>query len=461
MWVHPPFLCVLLFLLSTMAVAQEAPVTDCDRLVTSEFEPERKSIWVPHDQIDPVLAASACEIAVHQYPNSVRLIYQLGRAYLKAGKINDALVRYRTAAEKGLAQAQTGLGNLYFIGTSVPRDYGMAFNLYRKAAEQGDAEGQYNLGYIYRHGSGVPQDSQQAVAWFHKAADQGWGEAQSSLGYMYYTGSGVPMDYHQAFSWYHKAADQGIAAAQHSLGIMYEHGYGVAQDGEQSRQWYRKAADQGYKDSLERLAAGPVPFPEDQSAPLVAHAPPASVRFPNQWVYDDILTGSYTRNIYQPYFQCDYTTQTCIKGRKGGNDFFGEILAKDRSTAIAHINCHGSFCINYETGLNTYGEVSLKEDLPEVCVKVLRDFHELCDQRPVAIGSLWRISEGVVRCRDRNYQGLPTRPGCYSGFAEEVIVDKVDSGSLACVHAQGQSDCVWVVKNNLSGPLPDQRSPPR
>jgi TPR repeat protein len=241
-------------LLTTHAFGQEVLTTDCDRYAASEVDPQRKAPGVPFKKLDALLAVPACESAVRQYPDSIRLNYQLGRAYKKAGNFQAAMQQYRKAAEQGSALAQTDLGNLHFQGQGVPKDYLRAITLWRKAADQGAAEAQYNLGYMYRHGLGLPQDYQQAFDWFQKSADQGWGQAETSLGFMYATGLGVPQDHKQALVWYRKAADQGIAAAQHSLGLSYEHGWGVTQDLEQALTWYEKAAEQGYEQSIAKVA---------------------------------------------------------------------------------------------------------------------------------------------------------------------------------------------------------------
>lgn|SRR5437870_6086137 len=57
----------------------------------------------------------------------------------------------------------------------------------------------------------------------------------------------------------------------------------------------------------------------------------------------------------RPYFECDYTSRTCMRGSvnfQGG--FIGEILAEDRSTVIAHVECTGYICTNFDTGEVTY-----------------------------------------------------------------------------------------------------------
>ena len=163
------------------AFAQESPITDCDTYAASPFEPQPKATAVPFAQVNPALAVPACEAAVRQYPNSIRLALQLGRAYQKANNFTAAVEQYRKAAEQGLAVAQNNLGVMYETGQGVSQDYQQAAAWYRKAAEQGLAVAQTSLGVMYEKGQGVPKDYQQAVAWYRKAADQGFAQAQSNL----------------------------------------------------------------------------------------------------------------------------------------------------------------------------------------------------------------------------------------------------------------------------------------
>ena len=133
----------------------------------------------------------------------------------------------RTEARRGNKHAQFYLGDLYFLGIGVPRDYSQAAQWFRKAAEQGDESGQFYLGMLYCGGLGVPQDYSQAAQWLRKAAEQGDAFSQYKLGGFYLEGQGVPQDYSQAAQWFRKAAAQGNAKAQRALGTLYANGQGV------------------------------------------------------------------------------------------------------------------------------------------------------------------------------------------------------------------------------------------
>src|SRR5689334_13987732 len=63
-------------------------------------------------------------------------------------------------------------------------NYAEGFRLFRECAERGDAEAQYMLGEMYYDGKGVDQDDQQSVQWTRKAAENGLTEAEVFLGYL-------------------------------------------------------------------------------------------------------------------------------------------------------------------------------------------------------------------------------------------------------------------------------------
>jgi len=115
------------------------------------------------------------------------------------------------------------------------------------AADKGDAQAQFKLGEIYRSGNGIPRDYAAANKWYQKAADQGYAPAQNRIGGMYENGrGGVTIDYAAAMKWYHKAADQGDAGAQFNIGWMYERGHGVRQNWEEAYFWYLLAEKSGF-----------------------------------------------------------------------------------------------------------------------------------------------------------------------------------------------------------------------
>jgi TPR repeat protein len=92
-------------------------------------------------------------------------------------------------------------------------DYTSTLQLLRPLAEQGNAQAQNGLGAMYYNGRGVAKDFKEAVKWYRLAAAQGNISAQVNLGSMYYEGEGVTEDLIRAHMWLNIAATQGDANA--------------------------------------------------------------------------------------------------------------------------------------------------------------------------------------------------------------------------------------------------------
>ena len=81
----------------------------------------------------------------------------------------------KALAEKGDAEAQFILGDMYYKAEGVEKDLKEAAKWYRKSAEQGNAKAQWSLGRMYRFGLRVEKDLKEAEKWWRKAAEQGFG----------------------------------------------------------------------------------------------------------------------------------------------------------------------------------------------------------------------------------------------------------------------------------------------
>jgi TPR repeat protein len=88
-------------------------------------------------------------------------------------------------------------------------EYASALQLMRPLAEQGNAQAQNGLGAMYYHGYGVAQDFKEVVKWYRLAAAQGNLDAQLNLGSMYYEGEGVAEDLAHSHMWLSIVAERG------------------------------------------------------------------------------------------------------------------------------------------------------------------------------------------------------------------------------------------------------------
>ncbi len=204
-----------------------------------------------------IYVVSDCEIEhvpFEQLSNDLQVILVYLAAHAGAQRDKpEAAKWFRKAADQGLAQAQSWLGDCYDKGNGVVKDPEEAVKWYRKAADQGLAQAQDLLGLHYAIGKGVAKDPEEAVKWYQKAADQGDVSAQSNLGFCYLGGNGVEKNPVEAVKWLRKAADRRDALAQYGLGYCYGSGRGVAKNPEEAVKWYQKAADQGFDDAQKFL----------------------------------------------------------------------------------------------------------------------------------------------------------------------------------------------------------------
>jgi hypothetical protein len=85
-------------------------------------------------------------------------------------------------------------------------DYATALKVWLPEAQKGDAEAQTYVGEIYQKGMGLAPDHTLAAAWYQKAANQGYSAAQINLGLLYEQGLGVTQDRAKALEWYRRAS---------------------------------------------------------------------------------------------------------------------------------------------------------------------------------------------------------------------------------------------------------------
>ena len=150
---------------------------------------------------------------------------------------SSGMTSYAQDFEKGLRAAQSG-------------DFATALREWMPLAERGDADAQYNVAQMYSKGDGVIQDDRQAVKWWLKAAKQNHTSAQYNIGVMYAEGRGIIQDYKEALKMFSKAAEKGDANAQSYLGVMYVKGHAVLQDDVYAHMWWNIAASSGHEDAV-------------------------------------------------------------------------------------------------------------------------------------------------------------------------------------------------------------------
>ena len=169
---------------------------------------------------------------------------------------NKALTRMRREAEKGDAEAQFRLGEVYKKGKIVARDYTEAFKWFERAAEQKYDPAQLALAICYCDGTGVNRDRKKGMTLLSQLSENGMGEATKSLAFRYLIGDrGKGKDVKKAEELFEKAFEQGVLnAGGNWLPMMYEGVFGEELvDIEKELYWHRRAAEKGYAPSMVSL----------------------------------------------------------------------------------------------------------------------------------------------------------------------------------------------------------------
>jgi formylglycine-generating enzyme required for sulfatase activity len=196
-----------------------------------------------------VLGMTACG------PTPEELVEQ-GKNHLENENYTQAMTCFQKAAEKGNAEAEYNIADLYWGGLGVEEDHETAAEWLKKAAENDYPEAQNALAALYYNGMGVPQDFEKAAKWAKKAAAYDMVEAQYMLASLYFAGKGVPQDYNKAAELYLKVEKKGgdlAKEAQGVLAILYLEGFGVPQSDDKAVEMLRKASGLSLAEAQFRL----------------------------------------------------------------------------------------------------------------------------------------------------------------------------------------------------------------
>ncbi|MBN9669448.1 peptidoglycan-binding protein [Roseibium aggregatum] len=221
----------------------DVPVQDCDRLAAAPLDPQAVTVGVRPEQIRAQEAIKACREAVRKFPESSRLLAQLGRSLHVAGDFDAAATWYKKAVDLGSLGAMNNLGCLKMNGLGVPRDPWKAVELFRRAAEKDFTIAMINLGNAHWRGIYAARGLRLARTWYRRAAERRNTQAMMLLGRMARYGYGKPLNAWEAANWVRRAALAGDAKAMEVLGSFYDNGFGVVQNEETAAKWHEAAAE--------------------------------------------------------------------------------------------------------------------------------------------------------------------------------------------------------------------------
>jgi len=191
-------------------------------------------------------AVDVCRAAVKAYPDVARFHYQLGRALLAVGKVDEAKKAIQEAADKGHVRAVFELGYLAASGIGTAVDPKKANGFYAKASDKGDPYGMTAWGRALFNGLGVERDTSKGLDLLLKAAAMGHTYSMNELASIFTEGrNGVPEDYARAVAFLKAGVERQDMYSMNLLGRNYLSGRGVGKDPKQAQALFQKAMDLG------------------------------------------------------------------------------------------------------------------------------------------------------------------------------------------------------------------------
>lgn len=118
----------------------------------------------------------------------------------------------------------------------------MVFDFQMKLAQKGNAEAQFKVGEMYESGRGVEKNRIEALRWINKAAAQGHQVAGYKLLYYDMKINGVTADNKPRLDELQRAADAGDGHAQYYVGLLHARGVGLQKNSTAALEWLNKAS---------------------------------------------------------------------------------------------------------------------------------------------------------------------------------------------------------------------------
>ena len=146
----------------------------------------------------------------------------------KSASEEDVIQYYQLNAERGDVKAQLVVGQVLYKGLHGQRqNLQEAFRFLSAAATAGDPTATALLGEMYYLGRGVTKNYEMARKYFEVSILKKNPYGYNGLGKLYLEGHGVPVNPEKAFDCFKTAATSGLADAQYYLGVLYYGGVGT------------------------------------------------------------------------------------------------------------------------------------------------------------------------------------------------------------------------------------------
>ncbi len=175
-----------------------------------------------------------------------------GKFCYSCGNYQDALKHFQKAAAEGYGEAYYYMGKIYHECEDLDmRNYPAAMDMYMNGLLCGFHLGESEIGDMYYSGLGVEKDYDKALEYYLKSNARGLSDANYMLANCYFYGHGTALDHKKAFELYKSLVNHDYLFSYDSvpvdpaymLGLCYEYGFGCEKNIEMALLCYGKSHD--------------------------------------------------------------------------------------------------------------------------------------------------------------------------------------------------------------------------
>jgi TPR repeat protein len=225
----------------------------CDTLAAEPYDIQGAGRGVALADLKASEAISACSAAVGDYPSVPRFRFQLARAHLAEGDVDQAMASLQRAAEAGHVRATFQLGYLAQQGTGMKRDPAKANELFQLASDKGDPFAMASLGQNLVKGIGIEKNAEKGVQLLNKSVELGYSGALAELGTAYLDGGDVKANEERGVKYLEAGLARNHAPSLRKLGVAYRDGQGVKKNPRIAQALLRRAVQRGEAEAPREL----------------------------------------------------------------------------------------------------------------------------------------------------------------------------------------------------------------
>jgi hypothetical protein len=236
------------------AVGLDGLIETCNKLVTHPWDNNRKKTGVEWKDIQAKPAIEACRAAYNLDKSNMRMAYQLGRAYDKAGN-EKALGFLKHAADNGYSPAAYHFSLLMDNGVYVAKDHTKYLRYLKDSAlnEYIPAKSAYGE-YLIKQSPENPEAIQRGKVLLETAVDNNYNPARFFLAMKWFDGTFGQKNNKRGFDYLTTASYLGHAKSSYFIATMYRDGNGLPQNPAKYLEYLKEAANQGHAKAKKLLA---------------------------------------------------------------------------------------------------------------------------------------------------------------------------------------------------------------